>query len=111
MAILYITELLDLGKSHSAGAGQMAKLPAMAEQTIAIGAASVQSSQLNINTRFVRLCSDVACAVAVGPNPTAAVAAGTGTALGTMRLPANIPEYVEISGAGGPRLIAVIATT
>ena len=110
MAILYITELFDLGKSHSAGAGQMAKLPAVAEQTLAIGGASVQSSALNGNTRFVRLMSDSVCAVAFGTNPTAATAGGTGTALGTMRLAANVPEYVEVSGPT-PRLIAAIATT
>ena len=101
MATLYITELLDLGKSHSAGAGQMAKLPAMAEQTVAIGAGSVQSAALNRNTRFVRLMADSICSVAVGASPTA-----TAT---NMRLAANVPEYFEISGP--TRLIAVIANT
>ena len=110
MAVLYITELYDLGKSHSSGAAQMAKLPAVAEQTIAIGAGSVQSAALNLNTRFVRLCADTACAVAIGANPTAVATAGTGILLGTMRLAGNTVEYFEISGASGARKIAVIAT-
>jgi hypothetical protein len=111
MAVLYITELIDLGRSHSAGPSQMAKLPATAEQTIAIGAGSVQCAPLNLNTRFVRLCSDVACGVAFGANPTAAALTTTSAnATGTMRLAANISEYFEVSGAS-PRLIAVIATT
>ena len=111
MAVLYVTELVDLGKSHSAGTAQMAKLPAMAEQTIAIGAASVQSTALNLNTRFVRLCPDTACAVAFGANPTAIATTTTGISTGTMRLAGNTVEYFEISGAGsGPRRIAVIAT-
>jgi hypothetical protein len=112
MSVLYITELVDLGKSHSAGAAQMAKLPAIAEQTIAIGAASVQCAPLNLNTRYVRLCADVACGVAYGANPTAAALTTTSAnATGTMRLAANISEYFELGGAGGTRLLAVIATT
>ena len=111
MSVLYITELFDLGKSHSAGSGQMAKLPATAEQTLAVGVGSVQSAPLNLNTRFVRLCADTACAVAFGSNPTAIATTTTGISAGTMRLAGNTVEYFEISGAGqGPRRIAVIAT-
>jgi hypothetical protein len=71
----------------------------------------VQCAPLNSNTRFVRLCADVACGVAFGVNPTAAALTTTSAnATGTMRLAANISEYFELSGVT-PRLIAVIATT
>ena len=70
----------------------------------------MQSAALNLNTRFVRLCADTACAVAFGTNPTAITTAATGTALGSMRLAGNTVEYFEISGAAGTRKIAVIAT-
>ena len=79
----------------------MAKLPGLAEQTVAIGASSTQSAPFNVNTRFVRLCADVACAVAFGRNPTASAA--------NMLIASNIPEYFEVSGTPPPRSIAVIA--
>lgn len=103
MATLYITELVDLGKSHSSGPAQIAKVPGLVEQTIAIGGSSVQSAALNINTRFVRLCADSVCSVAFGTNPTATTA--------NMRLPANAPEYFDVNVGGGTRLIAAIANT
>jgi hypothetical protein len=112
MAILYITELIDLGKTQSTGVGQFAEVPAQAEQTVAISTVSARSAPFNVNTRFVRLCADVTCALAFGAAPVAAVSTVTAAAApGTMRLCANVPEYFNVRAIAGVRQLAVIATT
>lgn len=104
MATLYIAELANLGRPARGGPDmQVAEVPPVAEQTVAIGGASVQSAQLNVNTRFVRLCADTVCSVAFGGNPTATTS--------NLRLPANTPEYFSVETIAGSRLIAVIANT
>lgn len=88
MAVLFITEYAKLapvsGKSVS-----VALAPPIAEQTVAIGGSSVQSSAVNTATRYVRLHTDAVCSVAFGTNPTA-----TAT---TMRLAAGQTEYFGVA--------------
>lgn len=99
MATLYITELANTGISNNSPNLQMAAQPPIAEQTVTIGAASVQSSALNSATKFVRLFTDTACGIAFGSNPTA----GANSA----RMAANTTEYFAVP-QGQSYKIAVI---
>lgn len=90
MAVLYITEYL----------GPTAVDPPLAEQTVAIGGTSAQSSAFNANTRYIRIHTDAICSVLVGSNPTA-----TAT---KKRMAAGQTEYVAVAGA---HKIAVITNT
>jgi hypothetical protein len=112
MAMLYITELESLATPEVGGNAQIAQMPPVAEQTLAIGASSVASSPFNKRTKYVRLETDSICAIAFGPatpGPTAAVASGTSaTATGTARMAANTVEYF---GVVAGYEVAVIATS
>lgn len=74
--------------------------PAIATQTVAIGAGSVQSSAFNTNTRFIRLHTDAICSVKFGANPTATA--------NDARLAANQTEFFGVN-AGDK--VAVITNT
>lgn len=100
MATIYITEY---ERQAFDGASQLTPVPLevpLANQTVAIGGASVQSSAFNARTALVRLATDTACHVEVGVNPTA-----TAT---TRFLPANFVEYIGVP-QGGAFKVAVIA--
>lgn len=89
MAKLYITEYANNGRELKKNISQTASEPRLADQTIAIGASSAQSSALNAKTRIVRLHTDAICSVAVGDNPTATANA--------FRMAANQTEYIAVS--------------
>lgn len=105
MATVYITEYA--AQSRDARGAQMvvAEDPPAAEQTVAIGAGSVQSNSFNALTRFIRIHTDAVCSVSVGLNPTA-----TAT---TRRMAANTTEYFGLPAAafGLGWKIAVILNT
>lgn len=82
MAVVFIEEFAE--GSASAPAQQ----PALAVQTIAIGAGSVQSAAFNSATRVVRLHTDAICSYRFGPNPTAIAT--------TARLAAGQTEYFGV---------------
>jgi len=87
MATLYVTEYIDTARSGDATAPSFPAEAAIAEQTVAIGGASVQSSAFQNNTRYVRLHTDAICSVKFGTNPTATattsrMAAGSERVLG-----------------------------
>jgi len=100
MATLYITEFTSLKKDFNFHIPQAAVMPANAEQTVAIGAGSVQSAAFSNGTKIVRLESDAICSVTFGPNPTATA--------GKMRMAADSPEYFMVN-AGDK--VAVISNT
>src|SRR5579864_201287 len=104
MAVLYISEYSEVVVRD--GGIAIAKEPAIASQTIAIGGASVQSKAFNAATAFIRVHTDAICAVEVGANPTAIVASGT---VGSKRLAANQTEYfgVPMDGSGVGAKLAV----
>lgn len=107
MSILYITEFATFTLVGApGGAGQIAEQPEIANQAITIGASSAQSAAFNSKTRFVRLHTDVICAIEFGTNPTAVAAGGTGTA----RMPANQTEYFGVP-QGQSYKVAVITST
>jgi hypothetical protein len=87
MSTLYITEFANIARDQGQGV-QVTALPPVAEQTIAIGAASAQSSGFNAATSFIRTHADAVCSIAVGTNPTAAAT--------NARLAANQTEYFQV---------------
>src|SRR5215475_8203567 len=106
MAVLYITEYAELAIGPAGRVGQMAVDPPVAEQTVAIGGASVQSSAFNAKTRYIRVHSDATCSVEIGTNPTATSTTG--------RMAANQTEFRDVSRgqqAGTAFKIAVITNT
>ena len=88
MAILFIAEFANIGRDQGQGV-QVAGLAPLAEQTVSIGGSSTQSVAFGAYTNFVRLCSDSVCSIAVGTNPTASGI--------NLRLPANTPEYFQVT--------------
>lgn len=102
MAVLYITEFAQLMPSPVGGQGQVPQQPPLAEQTVAIGGASVASSAFNSQTRLVRLHTDAICSVEFG---TAPVATST-----TARMAANATEYHGVP-VGASYKVAVITNT
>jgi hypothetical protein len=89
MATLYVAEFDSVGGSGNF-VTQAANMPPLAEQTVAIGGSSTQSSAFNASTKFLRIHTDAICSVAVGTSPTATAA--------NMRLAANQTEYLTVKG-------------
>ena len=86
MAVLYVTEFAST-QPPDAGASMAAQPPA-AEQTVAIGGTTAQSSAFKPNTNLIRLHTDAICSIEFGTNPTA-----TAT---TARMAANQTEYFGV---------------
>jgi hypothetical protein len=99
MSTLYISEFANIGCDQGQGV-QVTSLPPLVEQTVAIAGVSTQSAAFGTYTNFVRLCSDSVCSIAVGANPTANGA--------NLRLPANTPEYFQVTAG---QKLACIANT
>lgn len=74
MATLYITEFKEVGNDVRRNVLQCPQMPAMAEQTVAIGAGALQSDLFQDVTRYVMIHADVVCHVAFGASPTATTA-------------------------------------
>lgn len=103
MAVVYITEFERLAREEfGTNVIQTPLEPALAHQTVAIGASSVNSATLDPRTRLIRLHTDAICHIDVGESPSASV--------GKRRFPANAIEYVGIP-AGVSYKIAVITGT
>lgn len=103
MAVLYIREHATQGRDLASYLEQgVPAYPSLAEQTVAIGASSAQSSQLNASTTAVVLCSDAVCSIAVSANPTA-----TAT---NWRLPANVPTVIAVPANSGFKIACITNT-
>lgn len=101
MATLYITEYKQLLAYYTGVTGQIVQTPPVAEQTVAIGGTSAQSSAFNANTGVIRVTTDAICSVYVGgTNPTATT--------GSSRMAVSTYEYYAVTP--GDKL-AVIANT
>lgn len=96
MATLYITEYTAIMDDRI----QIPLEPPVAEQTLAIGSASVRSVPFSGSTRVVRIACDSICSVSIGTNPTATTLNG--------RLAANQTEF---RGVQSGMSLAVIANT
>jgi len=73
MSILYIAEFPGLASTDQSDSVPAVPVPPTAEQTVAIGSASVASAAFQPSTKWVELSTDVVCSVAFGADPTAAV--------------------------------------
>lgn len=98
---LYITEFAGRRNARD-GVDPFPIQPALAEQTVAVGVASVQSEAFNAGTDLVRVTTDVVCSIKFGTNPTATVA--------TMRLAAGTVDYFTVP-AGQAYKVAVISNS
>lgn len=98
MAVLYVTEYKDVGRS--AFTPMVAQAPGIVGQTIAIGGASLQSAAFNAATNLIRVHTDAICSVAIGPNPTATTS--------VKRMAADQTEYWAVNPGDK---IAVISNT
>lgn len=99
MATLFITEFVQF-PTVQGNPIQAPMEPAVAEQTVAIGGASVASAAFNAKTRLVRLHTDAICSVKFGSAP---VASAT-----TARLAAGQTEFHAVSPGDK---VAVIVNT
>ena len=107
MAVLYVTEYTNVGRELKANISQSAAEPALAQQSLAIGAGSVASVNFNAKTRLVRVHSDAVCSIKIAAG---AVPVAVATA---QRMAANQTEYFAITPeaiAAGCQ-IAVITNT
>ena len=101
MSTLYITEFATQGRDLAGYTLQNGtpREPVLAEQTVAIGAGSLQSVAFNPSTTIVRLHTDAICSIAVGLAPVA-----TAT---KRRMAANTTEQIAMQPGSGFQ-IAVI---
>lgn len=88
MANLYVTELAGLQVTPNSNVIPAAVMPAVASQTLLIGAASVSSAAFQAPTQILRLLTEANCFVDINTTPTAST--------NTIPLIANIPEYVQV---------------
>ena len=103
MATLYVAEYATGGFAQVGGAVvQTSHEPPLAEQTVAIGGSSAQSSAFNAQTTLIRLHCDAICSVLFGTNPTAAAI--------NQRYAANQTEYKTVP-RGQSYKVAVIQNT
>lgn len=102
MATVYITEYALMPLDQNNRNVPIGYEPALAYQTVAIGAGSVQSAAFNSLTRFVRIHCDAICSIKFGTNPTAVTT--------ETRLAANQTEFFGIQGDRTYK-VAVITNT
>ena len=89
MYVLYISEYNRVFHVDSGNRPLlMAREPAITDQTVTIGAGSLQSNAFNANTNFVRIEADAVCSILFGSNPTAAAT--------NKRISAGVPEYFGV---------------
>jgi len=70
-ANLYISEFTNGLAQVGSTQPQIFPQAALADQTVAVGGASVQSAAFNSKTHAVMLVCDTGCSIAIGGNPTA----------------------------------------
>lgn len=88
MATLFVTEYQLVEHNRWGFQAQVGVEPAEANQTVAIGGTSTQSSAFGADTKLVRVHTDTTCSIAFGASPTATSS--------TARLAANATEYFRV---------------
>jgi hypothetical protein len=100
---LYLTEFAEVAIGPAGRVDQVAQQPPLvADQTVSIGAGSLQSAAFNAKTRIVRVHADVVCSVLFGTNPTALATSA--------RMAAGQTEYFGVPLGQGFK-VAVITNT
>lgn len=99
MAKVYITEHHRPGV-YSGNLMPVVQMPPIASQTVAIGAASVQSAAFAATTKIIAAHTDAVCSIEIGTDPTATA--------NSRRMAANSTEYFEVFPG---HKIAVITNT
>ena len=104
MAVLYVTEYSKQGFDNFFRnvAINAAMEPPVANQVVAIGGGSTQSSAFNANTWIVRIHTDAICSIEFGTNPSATTT--------TRRMGAGATEYFAVP-VGLSYKVAVITNT
>ena len=105
MAVLYVTEYTNVGRELKANISQSAAEPALAQQSVAIGAGSVTSANFNAKTRLIRVHTDNICSIKIGAAVTAVATA--------QRMAANQTEYFAITPeaiAAGCQIAVILNT-
>jgi hypothetical protein len=102
MAVLFIAEYVQPAQFEGGNVVAFPQEPPIAEQTVAIGGASVQSAAFNAKTTFVRIHTDVICSVKFGTNPTASAT--------TARMAGGQERFVGVP-VGQAFKVAVITNT
>ena len=105
MPTLYITEFNHNDRSMgiaAISAVPAAQQPSIADQTVAIGGASVASAAFNANTNLVCISTDAICSIKFGTAPVATTV--------VTRLPADTVQYFSVP-RGQSFKVAVIANT
>jgi hypothetical protein len=99
MSTVYISEFANM-----AGVGtrfvNVAPMPPLVEQTVAISGSSTQSNAFGATTQIIRVVADAVCSIKIGANPTVTAASA--------RIPANVPEYFAVIPG---QIIAVITNS
>jgi hypothetical protein len=104
VAKLYITEFQNMAAVGSRFVNVPA-MPPVAEQTVAIGAGSVQSNPFNAATAIIRVEADSVCSIEIGPT----ASGGPVATANTMRIPASAPgEYFAVQPG---QVLAVITNS
>lgn len=99
---VYITEFARYGRSSDGYKMPVPEEPRVANQTVAVGAGSVQSSAFNALTSVIRIHTDVICSIELGTNPTASAT--------TRRMAANTTEYIAVPLNAAFKLAAITNT-
>ena len=105
MAVLYLREYKQLGREAYGGPGSVIQAglePAVAQQTAAIGAGSVQTAEFNSETALVMVHVDAICHVNFGTNPTASTS--------QHRLPADATVYFGVTPGSHLKLAVITGT-
>lgn len=102
MAVLYIAEYGQMAVGYNGGGAIAAPFESSlkAEQTVAIGGTTTQSSAFSDTTVLIRVHTDAICSIAIGSNPTATT--------GKKRMAAGTTEYFGVTPG---HKIAVISNT
>lgn len=86
-AVCYISEFAQPGDAGM----QVAKQPALTDQTVAVSSTSAASAAFQPSTRLIRINCDVVVSFLVAASPTALAT--------NARLPTGIVEYFQVNGS------------
>ena len=109
MAKLYISEFANIvAQQGTTKAESLAAQPAITDQTVSIGAGSLQSNPFNAKTNMILVTSDSVCSIVIGAASLNSGAGPTATA-SNLRIPANVAPIAFAVVPG--QILAVITNS